>query len=994
MTPSTPDPTATPVDASNDREVDSTRGVSVRVLAFVAFGFVASGATGVAWQVVWTRLLTVVLGAGAWAQAVTLATFFGGLAIGSAWGGRIADRRPAQLLAIWAGLEFAIGLWGLATPGLAVPADALWSSMVSGTGMGFGGALRVVPAALLVLIPTIAMGATTPVVGRAIVTDTDRTGRDIAWLYALNASGAAGGALLTGLVLLPSIGVQGTAWAVGAINLGLGVGAAGLHAGLRGMADEAPTVDEPTSTAGIRWSLALAAAAIGFASLTLEIAWTRLFTIVFGSSSRAFTLMLVAFLIGIGGGGFAANRWLAKRPNGGPRLIRMLLTGAVVVLTLQLPLYERLPHLQFSIAWMFERRADVYPLYLAAQTVVATVWMLPLTLCTGAMLPTLVHLQRRDVAHVGRDVGTLFAANTIGTVGGPLVAGFILMPAIGLQATIVVAIAVLALVGAMDLGGEQPLRDPRRAVWLVPLVLATVVPSWDPAVMHAGGFRRWTMPAGVDFTTFRDLRSDLTVVYAHDGSADSVVLLRNEEGELYLKVNGKTDASDAPDLATQRYVGHLPLLLHEASTAVDVRDVYVVGVGSGITVGAAARHDAHVVGVELSRGVLTSSRWFAHVHGGLEGRDDVEVHVGDAREWLRRDPRRWDVIINQPSNPWIAGNAALFSREFFELVRDRLEPDGVVAQWMHVYAMDDESLELVIDTFRSVFPHVTLWSPQAVDLVLIGSMEPLVVDVDRLAEALAAEAIVTDLADSPRDGLRVHTVPRLLATQVMSEASLDRRFDGEAPWTTDLRPRLEARAAVAQFVGRRATMLDALDDRSSPEPTGLWVESISLTEADRADLLSFFADRQTPWATRLAGSLQHAVAASDAGSGAATMADIATRATGLPELLEAWADAVTTDDALDEAACRQFVDALATRLPVRASVFYSPNPRRWQPAVDRCAAIDGLYTEVLWARLLVDIGAFELAAGHLDRLLDQRLPDAVRDELVSARDRVTRSLDR
>ena len=1056
------------------KSVDDTAGLTRAALVAVAVGFVASGATGVAWQVVWTRLLTVVLGAGAWAHAVTLATFFGGLALGSALGGVVADRRPTQLLGIWAALEVVIGVWGLATPGLAVPADAMWSSMVSGAGGGLGGILRIVPAALLVLVPTIAMGATTPVVGRAIVTRSDRTGADIAWLYALNAAGAAGGALLAGLALLPWIGVQGTAWTVGGINLAIGLVAAGFQAGLRGLGasdedddlDAKAAPDPPTegsglttegietpgvfategsevppgehttegseiatstlteittegseitpgehttegSGLGIQWTLALAAAAIGFASLTLEIAWTRLFSIVFGSSTRAFTLMLVAFLVGIGGGGLAANRWLGRRPHDGARLIRGLLVAAVAVLTLQLPLYERLPHLQFSIAWAFERRADVYPLYLATQTVVATLWMLPLTLCTGAMLPTLVHLQRRDVQHVGRDVGALFAANTVGTVLGPLLAGFVLLPVLGLQGTIVVAIAVLAAVGAgfagatagganredsADGGETRSSRPWTRALWIAPVLVASVMPAWDPAVMHAGGFRRWTMPAGVDFATFRSLRTDLEVVYAHDGTADSVVLLRNVDGELYLKVNGKTDASDAPDLATQRYVGHLPVLLHEAATGDVDRSVYVVGVGSGVTVGAAARHDAHVVGVELSRGVLEASRWFEHVHGGLENRDDVEVHLGDAREWLRRDPRRWDVIINQPSNPWIAGNAALFSREFFELTRDRLADGGVVAQWMHVYAMDDASLELVIDTFRSVFPHVTLWSPQAVDLVLIGSLEPLDVDLDHLAEALARPAIHDDLADSPREGLRVHTLPRLLATQVMAEGSLAERFDAAPPWTTDLMPRLEAQAAVAQFIGHRATMLDDLDDRTSPMPTGLHIEDLRLTDADRQDLLAFFADRQTPWATRLAGSLQHAVASQRPGP--AVMADMTTRATGLPGLLEVWADEVAASATLDVATCHAFVDALATRLPVRATILYRPPIDRWQPAIDRCRAVDARYTDVLWARLLVDLGHFAAAERAIDRLLGERLPEAVRTELESARDRARAAIDR
>jgi hypothetical protein len=213
----------------------------------------------------------------------------------------------------------------------------------------------------------------------------------------------------------------------------------------------------------------------------------------------------------------------------------------------------------------------------------------------------------------------------------------------------------------------------------------------------------------------------------------------------------------------------------------------------------------------------------------------------------------------------------------------------------------------------------------------------------------------------------------------MTAAAVAARFDASPPWTTDLVPRLETRAPIAQFIGHRATLLDQIDDRARPRETELWINELSLTDADLRDLLTFFADRNTPWATRLAGSLQHAVTGSDPSVEA--MADVATRATGLPGLLEVWADRIASDDAPNTATCRAFVDTLAIRLPVRASIFYHPPMAPWSSALRRCEVVDPLYTRVLEARLLADLGHSARALERIDRLLDDGLPEPVRQEL-------------
>lgn len=962
----------------------SPRSIPLRIA--IAAGFFLSGATGLAYEVVWARMLTLTLGAGSLAHVVVLSTFFGGIALGNALLGRAVDARPRHALLLYAGLEAVVALWAAASPYILSVADQVWRSATPGMTPGAGMALaEALLAALCLLVPTVAMGGTLPALARFVVANREQVGPDVGGLYALNATGAAAGAAIGGLWLLPGFGAVVSVQLAAAVNMLIAVAAAALWFARRapddGALDEAtpaPAAPGGSEHAGRWWMPAMLC---GFAALVLEIAWIRVFAIVFGSSAQAFALMLLAFLLGIAGGSALAARWLRGRPERGIDLALALLTLSVVLLVVQLPLYELLPWLQFRLAWTLERRADVYPAMLVGQTALALAWMLPVTLATGAVLPTLVHVATRRIERLGGSLGHIFAANTIGTVAGPIVATFVLMPTLGLRGTIVVGAAMLALAAAAVARTDGRLRrrtERTRVAALAGLVaLGVLLPAWNPAVMHAGGFRRWTIDAGTGFAEFRELRSALDVVYASDGPLDSVVVLRNEDGAHFLKVNGKTDASDTPDLATMRLVAHLPLLLHRAAHGPGPRDVYVVGVGAGITVGAASLHpDTRVVAAELSGGVLEASRLFAHVNGAMHEDPDVELVHADARELLARDDRRWDIIINQPSNPWIAGNAALFSREFFELAASRLDEGGVMTQWMHTYAMDDETLALVLDTFGSVFPYVTVWWPQAVDMVVIGSFEPLDIDVDRLGAIMAEESVAASLRGYPREGLDTDTLPRLLSLQVLSERGFRDAYPGTGPWHTDAAPRLEVRAPRAQFVGEGAERFVELDERTIPgRPSRLWLGELDLDDTDRRDLLTFFAERETAFAVRLAGSLQHATFDPDR---PADWAALAVRGTGLPGLLDDFTRSVAIAGSLDEPTCQRWADAALRAYPFRASVYYRPDLRDARAAVDRCVALvpdRALTWRALEAQLLAECGYREEARAAIAELRARGLPE-------------------
>ncbi|MCB9519762.1 MAG: fused MFS/spermidine synthase [Myxococcales bacterium] len=887
--------------------------------ALLAACVFVSGAAGLVYEVAWARTLARFVGATAIAHATVLAGFLGGLAVGAALLGRAADRRPDRALRLYAALELVIAGFGVASPALHAAVARAFRAATDGQLPGPALTLeKLAVAAALVAIPAAAMGGTLPVVARATATADALAATTIARLYRLNTTGAAVGVLWAGLIAIPNLGVATAVELAAAANLAAALGALLAHelsARARLALDEEPGSASPplddarlaaeTKHAATRHTtppspraLTVAAGVLGIATLTVEVVWTRVFGMVFGSSSQAFTLMLAAFIGGIALGAAAAERRLSRvrGPVHAASAASWALTAAMVALCIGLPLYERLPYWQFAIANVLERRATAYPVALAAQATLAFAWMLPFTVATGACLPLLVAAAAPSSERVGTTVGRLFAVNTLGNVAGPLVASFVLLPALGLRHTLTAAVALLGVAAIVtNATADRPadhdrVRTRRRLVASVvaALCLGMLAPAWNPSVMHAGGFRRWTFEPDGTFEQFLESRGRSTTVFNHDGPTDSAVVLRAADGHIYLKVNGKTDASDAEDMPTQRLLAHIPLLLHYAATGNQSPTVFVVGLGGGITAGSAALHpNTRVTVAELSEGVLAAAPLFAAVNHDVLSQPNVEVLRGDGREWLDRVDRRFDVVISQPSNPWVAGNAALFTREFFELMHDRLAPGGIAAQWMHVYAMDDASVDSVLETFGAAFPYVTVWWPQGVDVVLLGSDAPLTVDVARLRAALARTVVRDDLQGDPAAPT---TASRFLALQLASESGLRATLDGGPRLATDLDPVLEFTAPVAQFVGARSERFANLDERARPGPSDLLWATLPASEIDLADLADFYAARDTPFSDRLAGSLAHAVAGGDVD--AAEFADFATRATGGALLFEAWATAL------------------------------------------------------------------------------------------------------
>ncbi len=739
----------------------------------------ASGAAGLVYEVLWARGLAIALGSTALAQAAVLGSFLTGLALGNARLGAAAER-SRDPLGLFARLELGIA----ACAALSVFALPLLSRVPAG-------APRLALAALGVGFPAFLMGGTLP----ALIRYRGRGARweqDLSWLYFVNSAGAACGALAATLLLLPTFGFDLSLLGGACLSAAAGLLAPRFAARVEGPDAPAPA---PEGAAVPRAALYAAALLSGFAALTYEAAWTRLLGLTLGASTHAFALMLSAFIAGVAAGGFALARGLlpARQPR---RLFAGLQLGAALAVLAGLPLWGVLPYVFLRFGAWIPREPSYFPLYQAAQFGFCLAVMAVPAFFLGAALP----LAARLLTGAGRAAATgrVFAVNTVGNVTAA-VAPLWLMPWLGLRGLLLLGAAANAGAALCVFTGA----DRRRAGALAAAALGASVflAPWDPRLLSLGAYRHQPGPA----PTWAQVRAALdgkTLPFYRDDRDATIAVVREPSGLLYMKANGKTDASDGPDMATQRLLAHLPLALRP-----DARTALVIGLGSGVTAGAALRHPLESLDVvEIVPAIVESSRLFDHASGAPLDDPRTRLHVGDARTVLADSGRTWDVIISQPSNPWVAGEAGLFTLEFYRAAAAKLEPGGVMAQWFQLYEMDDESVRMVLRTFARVFPDVTVWHAAPGDVLFIGSDGTRAADFRAMGAALARPGAAGQLAQMKIGGLT-----DLLALQSQSDG-LARQLAGEGRVHEDRFPWLEFLAPRAFFLDQSSGLLRWADE--------------------------------------------------------------------------------------------------------------------------------------------------------------------------------------
>jgi spermidine synthase len=705
--------------------------------------FFLSGASGLVYEIAWTRRLTLIFGSTTLAVSTVVAAFMGGLAFGSYRLGRRADERANRALALYGKLELAVAAAALLVPVLLQAARAVYLELAprleSHPQLFFLIQFLLVGAVLV--IPTAAMGVTLPALSRWLVRDPARIGMNVAALYAVNTVGAGMGTAAAIYFLIPFAGITRSEWVAVAANIGAGLTALLIdrqtgrtREGADAEAQEATAssavspsrIERPRLPSSAARALLAAVALSGFAAMADEVAWSRLLALVLGSSVYSFGLMLIVLLAGLAMGSsiFARIRsGHAVRVLGAALAANTVAAFAAIVLV---------PHLPTLFLRAFPVARVSFLLLQLTNLLLTSGLVLPSAILFGVAFPAAV-AATTDFARTGAGVGRVTVCNTIGTVSGAFAAGFVLIPYIGLRATLTVAAlatgagAILCAPQIVPLGLKRAIRITVAAA----LLIALVWPAWPLRLLVMGaGFYAPVYASPADLLAAAE-QSQL--LFYRDGFA-TTLSVDQTGGYRYYKSNGKTDASTHPgDMANQLLLGHLPMLLHP-----DPQDVFVLGLGTGVSAAAIARYPVRSIEIaDIEGAARDATKMFE-----AENRDvlaDTRVHFlrADGRNALLARRRLYDVILSDPSDVWVAGTGNLLTREFYALARTRLKPQGIMVQWFHMHSLLPEQLKLLVATFRSVFPNTTLWRPNHGDVILMGTVDPLPWDSERLADRVA-----------------------------------------------------------------------------------------------------------------------------------------------------------------------------------------------------------------------------------------------------------------
>ncbi|WP_447919835.1 fused MFS/spermidine synthase [Achromobacter aegrifaciens] len=804
-------------------KIEEVRGLSAVRPAALLF---LSGTAALAFQVLWIKQLSLVVGVEVSAIAGAVSAFFLGLALGGWLLGRQADRlrRPVRFYAM---LEAAVALscvaatWLLARSAAAFVAVEAHSSVAAWLGIG-----------LLLAMPAFLMGGTLPVLLRAVSRQAADVSRRGGALYAANTCGAILGALLPAFFLIPRLGVQGAALAAASLNLLAAAGAWMLDR----RAGEAPgpvASAPPTPLSGeARLAVALYAVA-GAVALGYEVIWSQMIVPFMSTRAFAFAIVLATYLAGLAIGAALYARWSHRVRNPWP-VFGFLIAGAGLIAVLEVALLGKWLVLAqtYAEAAVYRWTGSGFAGMCARFAVAAASLVLAPTLLLGAAFPAVLRIVVGD-RRVGRETGAVLACNTLGGIAGTLLTGFLLLPALGLVRTLGVLATLAAAVGAV--AAWRGRADGRITTgWatgiagIATLAVAVMLPMDQFARLLPGA-------SGAGLVFYEESHGGTVAVVERAGRG-------NRFHRLYIQ--GVSNSGDAmPSLRYMRLQALLPLIVHNA----EPKSALVVGYGTGITAGALSQYrglEKRAV-AELLPAVLRAA---PHFQGTFQAATDpgLDKRLRDGRRELQASAERWDLITLEPPPPSAAGVVNLYSRDFYELAAKRLAPQGIVAQWLPIPTQNEDDTRALIASFIEVFPHAQLWTSELHEMLLLGSMQPLTLDAARIQ----ARYDQPDTAAALK-AVGVPSAAALLSTWVTDRAGLA-RYAGDAQAVTDDRPGIEYATWVRpREVVRVLPALLAL--RSEPPLTGasdalradMLLERARLDTFYRASLAAYVGDRET-----------------------------------------------------------------------------------------------------------------------------------------------------
>ncbi|MBI4829330.1 MAG: spermidine synthase [Nitrospinae bacterium] len=773
--------------------------------------FAISGFSGLIYESIWTHYLKLFLGHAAYAQTLTLVIFMGGMALG-AWGTSRVTGRLRRLLAAYALVEAVIGVFALGFhPAFVNVTQFAYGTVIPALpGPASVAAFKWILGAALIFPQTVLLGATFPLMSAGVIRlFPERPGRALASLYFSNSLGAAVGALVSGFYLVGAVGLPGTIMTAGVINFL--VAAAVWALSREEIPAAAPAASGPASPASAPRALAAALLATAFltgaASFMYEIGWIRMLTLVLGGSTHAFELMLSAFILGLALGGW----WIRGRidaladPVAALGAIQVAM-GALALMTLVG--YGLMFNVMSFIVHSLAKTGQGYFVFNLFSHALALAVMLPATTLAGMTLPVITRvLMARGGGEAA--IGRVYAANTVGAIAGVAAAVQLLMPLLGLKSVALAGGFVDMALGVALLRGST--FGARRGAWLALtagsaafIAAVGLGARFDTTIMSSGVYRYGYLPAPGKAT-----------LYHRDGKTSSVDLFaqtRGNETLIALTTNGKPEAAVSKnplygDEPTMTLLAALPAsIIERLDTAANI------GLGSGMTshsllaVESLKRLDT----IEIEPAMAEAARGFGARVTRVFNDPRSHIIIEDAKTYFASRPARYDLIISEPSNPWVSGVASLFSREFYRLARSRLNEGGVLAQWFQLYEADMEMLASVIKAMGASFPNMALYAANESDIIILAAGPG--VDLTPRLDLAAARGLAPVFH---RIGVR--TARDLELRRLAGGAALTRLASryALAP-NSDYYPVLDLRAARARFLDTNAKDIHRL--RAAPLP--------------------------------------------------------------------------------------------------------------------------------------------------------------------------------
>src|SRR3989338_3209116 len=768
--------------------------------------FFLSGASGLIYEIVWTRLLSLVFGVSSFAISTVLTVFMAGLGIGGYTFGKLIDKR-GNPLKVYALLEILIGLYAILLPNIFSLTEWLYIKLHVLTGGSFLllSAERFLISFFILIFPTTMMGGTLPVISRFLIKSENRIGVDTGVIYSLNTFGAVAGCIITGFYLIEVIGVTQSLYLAAVLNLIAGVGAYVISQKPEARsqkselkAKDLKIVNLQSSIFNIQSLILLAFGFSGMAALSYEVLWTRVLILILDNTIYAFSIILVTFLFGIAGGSLIYSQIsnLTTHSRRCPEISNITLFAVFQILIglmgfLSLLLFANhnfiASQLNNFISWASQFvgighwQGRMFATFLMAFFI-----MIIPTLLMGASFPAVAQTLKFEMKDIGKGIGKVYLINTIGAIIGSFSAGFILLPLIGIQKSIIWTGAIPLLFGIILIYMSKR-SIARYFISILSITISVIIIIF---IFRMGDIPKLISVGKTD--------KGNEILYYKEGIAGTVIV-SSQETDLTpfrkpvkrLWIKGDPIAGEFRGaLQLERLQAHLPLLFHP-----DPKDALIICFGTGSTAGAVSDHNVNeIYAIDILKEVFNSGEYFSEGNRNVLNDGRFRMIIEDGRNFLLTTDKRFDLITSEPPPPSNAGIVNLYSREYYMLCKSRLKEGGMVSHWIPLHHLSEDDFKMLVSTFVSVFPHSTMWFTKW-DAIMIGSNEKLSIDFEKLKERFNNKKIYESLKE-----IGISNPFQLLSTFMIDEDGLH-KFVENIPVVADNNPYVEFTAPRIHHMG-------------------------------------------------------------------------------------------------------------------------------------------------------------------------------------------------